>query len=105
MENPLVGDIVVPEQFLAGVTILLQRLTHAPLLDEHTSQDHMQKLRQVVDWRDACISTEQLQRALGLLGRREELSPPPKQRGFPIGVMNVPMGTLFPPRADLRRAK
>lgn len=48
--------------------------------------DYLSRLAQVVDWRSAWLSTDQLIKALQMLGPRDTMAPPPAGPAWPMGT-------------------
>lgn len=79
--------IEVPEGIELDIGLLLHPIDPFAI-QKHTSKKRfLDKLAQIVDWWDACLTDKELRRAIFLLGEREELSLILGKEGFPLGML------------------
>lgn len=73
--------IHLPDGIELDIGLVLHRETNT------TNKRCLESLAQMVDWWDASLTDKELERALFMLGEREELSQPLGKEGFPIGML------------------
>lgn len=93
MDDQTTEQIIIPQTFLSTIAVALICLPYGEVYE----RENRETLAQIVDWREACLTTEQLRRALSILGRREELSPPPQIWNFSDSIRNIPISTILTP--------
>ena len=95
MNNDPTAIIEVPGFYMADIRDLLYRLTQGSTSHGQTFESYLERLAVLVDWLDACFTDAQLKAAVLLIGRREDLSPPPPYWVCPWSSMTTPLGTTL----------
>ena len=91
-EDDSSGDIDVPNDIEDFINMFLHRISSLKSQKEHINEhpEYLSKLAHIVDWWEAALTNEELERALFLLGERTGLSPPPSRLSYPKGMLMSP---------------
>lgn len=95
MNNDPTAIIEIPGFYMAEIRDLLGRLTQGRIGPDETVERYLERLAMLVDWLEAYFTDAQLKAAVLLIGRREDLSPPPRHWVYPCSPMTTPLGTIL----------
>ena len=100
MDSAQTVPVRVPEVYMEEISDILRHLKWAiAILHPWDKEQYLKRLAQLVDWLDACFTTEQLKAAIVFLGDRADFSPAP-QYWYPLVQMTTPLGTILSPNTE-----